>query len=160
MSDYVPMTREGYNRIKAEIETLEHVEMPRIAEKIAEARAEGDLKENAEYHAQRENQGMMQAKINSLKNKLANAFVIDPSKQPKNEVAFGATIKVRDLDFGDEEEYTLVGAGDEDYDTGKILTTSPIGAALMGAKLGKKIEIQVPRGLLKYEILSIEYRNS
>ncbi len=159
MSDYVPMTREGYNRIKAEIEMLEHDEMPRIAEKIAEARAEGDLKENAEYHAQRENQGLMQAKINALKNKLANAFVIDPSKQPKDEVAFGATIKVRDLDYGDEEEYTLVGAGDEDYDTGKILTTSPIGAALMGAKLGKKVEIKVPRGLQRYEILAIEYRN-
>lgn len=158
MSDYVPMTREGYNRIKAEIEALEQ-EMPKIAEKIAEARAEGDLKENAEYHAQRENQGMVQAKINALKTKLANAFVVDPSKQPKNEVAFGATVKVRDLDYGDEEEYTMVGAGDEDYDVGKILTTSPIGAALMGAKVGKKIEIQVPRGILKYEVLSIEYRS-
>lgn len=157
MSDYVPMTREGYNRIKAEIEVLEQ-EMPRIAEKIAEARAEGDLKENAEYHAQRENQGMVQAKINALKTKLANAFVVDPSKQPKNEVAFGATVKVRNLDYGDEEEYTMVGAGDEDYDVGRILTTSPIGSALMGGKVGKKIEIQVPRGTLKYEILSIEYR--
>jgi len=159
MTDYVPMTREGYNRIKTEMEALENIEMPRIAEKIAEARAEGDLKENAEYHAQRENQGMMQAKINALKTKLSNAFVIDPSNQPKDEVAFGATVKVRDLDYGDEEEYTLVGSGDEDYDTGKILTTSPIGAALMGAKLGKKIEIQVPRGVLKYEILAIEYRD-
>lgn len=160
MTDYVPMTREGYNRIKAEMEALEMIEMPRIAEKIAEARAEGDLKENAEYHAQRENQGMMQAKINALKTKLSNAFVIDPSKQSKDEIGFGATARVRDLDYGDEEEYTLVGSGDEDYDTGKILTTSPIGVALMGAKLGQKIEIQVPRGVLKYEILAIEYRNS
>ena len=158
MSDYVPMTREGYNRIKAEMEHLEMVEMPLVAQKIADARAEGDLKENAEYHAQRENQGLLQAKINALKNKLANAFVVDPSNQPKDVVAFGATVQVRDLDYGDEEEYTLVGAGDEDYDVGKILTTSPIGSALMGAKVGKKVEIQVPRGTLKYEVLAIEYR--
>ncbi len=157
MSDYVPMTRDGYNRIKAEIEQLE-LEMPIVAQKIADARAEGDLKENAEYHAQRENQGMLQAKINALKNKLANAFIVDPANQPKDVVAFGATVLVRDLDFGDEEEYTLVGLGDEDYDVGKILTTSPIGSALMGAKVGKKIEIDVPRGKLKYEILGIEYR--
>ncbi len=120
MSDYVPMTREGYNRIKAEIEQLEMVEMPIVTQKIADARAEGDLKENAEYHAQRENQGMLQAKIYQLKNKLANAFVVDPANQPKDLVAFGATVKVRDLDFGDEEEYTLVGLGDEDYDVGRF----------------------------------------
>lgn len=159
MSNYVPMTRDGYNRIKAEIEQLELVEMPLVAEKIAEARAEGDLKENAEYHAQRENQGMLQAKINALKSKLANAFVVDPSNQPKDTVAFGATVQVRDLAFGDEEEYTLVGAGDEDYDEGKILMTSPIGSALLGGKVGKTIEIDVPRGKLRYEILAIEYRN-
>jgi transcription elongation factor GreA len=158
MSDFVPMTRDGYNRIKAEIEQLEMVEMPIVTQKIADARAEGDLKENAEYHAQRENQGMLQAKIYQLKSKLANAFVVDPANQPKDLVAFGATVKVRDLDFGDEEEYTLVGLGDEDYDVGKILTTSPIGAALMGSKIGKKVEIDVPRGKLKYEVLSIEYR--
>jgi transcription elongation factor GreA len=157
MSDYVPMTREGYNRLKVELEQLE-LEMPIVAQKIADARAEGDLKENAEYHAQRENQGMLQAKINAVKNKLANAFIVDPANQPKDTVAFGATVQVRDLDFGDEEEYTLVGLGDEDYDVGKILTTSPIGAALMGAKVGKKIEIDVPRGKLKYEVLGIEYR--
>lgn len=159
MSDYVPMTREGYNRIKAEMEHLEFVEMPRIAEKIADARAEGDLKENAEYHAQRENQGLMQAKINALKTKLANAHIVDPSTIKRDEAGFGATIKVRDLDYGDEEEYTLVGAGDEDYETGKILTTSPIGSALIGHKIGQKVEIAVPRGKLKYEIIGIDYRD-
>jgi transcription elongation factor GreA len=158
MSDYVPMTRDGYNRIKSEIEQLELVEMPIVAQKIADARAEGDLKENAEYHAQRENQGMLQAKINALKGKLANAFIVDPANQPKDTVAFGATVKVRDLDFGDEEVYTLVGVGDEDYDVGKILTTSPIGSALLGAKVGKTIEIDVPRGKLKYEVVEIDYR--
>jgi len=157
MSQYVPMTRDGYNRIKAEMENLEYVQMPLIAEKIADARAEGDLKENAEYHAQRENQGLMQAKINALKSKLSNALIVDPSTIPKDEVAFGATVKVRDLEYGDEEEYTLVGSGDEDYESGKILTTSPIGSALLGSKIGSKVEIQVPRGTLKYEVLEIAY---
>lgn len=158
MSDMVPMTREKYNQLRAEIDQLENVDMPYVAEKIAEARAEGDLKENAEYHAQRENQGMLQAKINQKKQMIANAYIIDPSKQPKGQVALLATVSVKDLDYGDEEEFTLVGAGDEDYDAGKILSTSPIGAALMTRKVGDKVEIEVPKGKLKFEILSIEYR--
>ena len=111
MSDLIPMSREGYNKIKAEIDQLENVEMPQIAEKIASARSEGDLSENAEYHAQRENQGMLQAKINLLRDKLARASIVDMSKLPKDEVAFGATVVVKDLDYDDEETYTLVGAG-------------------------------------------------
>jgi transcription elongation factor GreA len=157
--DFVPMTREAYNRLKSEIERLEMDEMPKIAQKIAEARAEGDLKENAEYHAQRENQGLLQAKINSLKSKLVNAHIVDPSTLPKDEVVFGATVRVLDLDFQDEEEYTLVGMGDEDYDCGKILTTSPIGAALLGAKVGQTVEVTVPRGKLRYKVQGIEFRD-
>jgi len=155
----VPMTKEAYNRLRAEIEHLEAVEMPLIAEKIAEARAEGDLKENAEYHAQRENQGLTQAKINQRKDKLANAYIIDPSKLNRDEVSVLATVKVRDLAYDDEEEFTLVGSGDEDYDAGKILSTSPIGMALLGKKVGDKIEVPVPKGKLKFEILSIDYRD-
>ena len=158
MSDLVPMTREKYNELRAEVEQLENEEMPKIAEKIAEARAEGDLKENAEYHAQRENQGMMQAKINEMKMKIANAYIIDPSKVSKDEVGLLATVTVKDLDYDDEEEFTMVGAGDEDYDAGKILSTSPIGSALMGKKVGDKVEIDVPKGKLKFEILGIDYR--
>lgn len=158
MSDMVPMTREKYNQLRAEVDTLENVDMPLVTEKIAEARAEGDLKENAEYHAQRENQGMLQAKINQKKQMIANAYIIDPSKQPKDQVALLATVTVKDLDYNDEEEFTLVGAGDEDYDAGKILSTSPVGAALIGRKAGEKVEIDVPKGKLKFEILSIEYR--
>jgi transcription elongation factor GreA len=157
MTDYVPMTRDGYNRIKAEIDRLENEEMPRIAEKIAEARAEGDLKENAEYHAQRENQGLMQAKINALKAKLTRAHIIDMSALPKDQVAFGAKVKLKDLTYGDEEEYTLVGAGDEDYEVGKILSTSPFGAAIMGKKIGEIVEVAAPRGTLKYEVLTIDF---
>ncbi len=159
MSDYVPMTREGYNRIKAELDRLEQDEMPRITEKMAEARAEGDLKENAEYHAQRENQGMLQAKINALKAKLSKAHIVDTSNLVKGEVVFGSTVRVKDLDYQDEEEYTLVGAGDEDYDVGKILTTSPIGTALLGKKVGETVSIPVPKGVLRYEVLNIEFRD-
>ena len=157
MSDLVPMTQEGYNKIKAEIDRLEREEMPKIAEKIAAARDEGDLKENAEYHGQRERQGMLQAKINLLKDKLARGTIVDMAKLPKDEVVFGSTVKVKDLDFDDEELFTLVGAGEEDYDSGKILITSPIGQGLIGKKVGQVAEIEVPKGTIKFEILEIEF---
>jgi transcription elongation factor GreA len=157
MMDSVPMTREGYNKIKAEIDRLENKELPLIAEKIAVARAEGDLKENAEYHAQRENQGLMMAKINELKAKIARASIVDPSQLPKDEVVFGCTVTVEDLVYGDEEQFTLVGAGEADYDAGKILVTSPFGQGLLGKKKGDTAEIQVPAGTLKFKILKIEF---
>jgi transcription elongation factor GreA len=157
MDDYVPMTREGYNRIKAEAERLERVEMPAIAEKIAAARAEGDLSENAEYHAQREAQGMLQAKINLLKTKLARAQIIDPATLPRDQVCFGSTVVVKDVDFGDEEEYTLVGAGDEDYDKGRILITSPLGQGLLGKRIGEKAEIPAPKGSYELEVMAIRF---
>ena len=118
MVESVPMTREGYNKIKAEINRMENEEMPMIVQKIAEAREEGDLKENAEYHAQRENQGMLMAKINELRDKIARASIIDVSSLPKDEVVFGCTVTVEDVAYGDEEQFTLVGAGDEVYDSG------------------------------------------
>lgn len=157
MTDYIPMTQAGYTKIKAELDRLENEEMPKIAEKIAEARAEGDLRENAEYHGARETQGMLQAKINLLRDKLARASIIDPSTLPKDEVVFGCTVTVKDLDFDDEEEFTLVGAGEEDYDSGKILITSPIGQGLLGKKVGEQAEIAVPKGTVKFEILKIRW---
>ena len=157
MADYVPMTREAYNRIKAKVERMERVEMPEIAERIAVARAEGDLRENAEYHAQREAMGLLQAKANKLKSDLARASIIDPDKLPKDQVALGATVVVRDLDYDDEEQFTLVGAGDEDYDSGRYLITSPVGQGLLGKRVGERVEIEVPKGLLKFEILEIRY---
>src|SRR4051794_17630170 len=108
MSDLIPMTRAGYEKIKAEMEQMESVEMPAIAKRIAEARSEGDLSENAEYHGARESQGMLQAKINLLRDKLARASLVDISKLPKGEVTFGSTVVVKDLDFGDEEIFVLV----------------------------------------------------
>jgi transcription elongation factor GreA len=157
MTDSVPMTRAAYDRKKAEVQRLENEEMPRIAVKIAEAREEGDLKENAEYHAQREAQGMLQAKINHIKGQMARATIMDPSKLPKDEVVFGATVLLKDLDYGDEEKITLVGSGDEDYDAGKYLITSPIGQGLLGRKKGDKVSIDVPEGTLKFEILEIRF---
>jgi transcription elongation factor GreA len=129
--------------------------MPKIAQQIAAARSEGDLSENAEYHGARENQAMLQAKINLLRDKLSRSRIVDTAALPKDEVVFGATVVVKDLDFGDTEEFTLVGAGDEDYDNGKIQITSPLAQGLIGHKVGQKVEIQVPRGVMKFEILEI-----
>ncbi len=157
MHDSVPMTREGYNKLKAEMERLDAVEMPKIAEKIADARAEGDLKENAEYHAQRENQGLLQRKIDELKSKLARATIIDLSTLPKDEVVFGCTVTVEDLAYGDEEQFTLVGAGEEDYDKGRILVTSPLGQGLVGKKVGQTAEIEAPAGMMRFKVLKIEF---
>jgi transcription elongation factor GreA len=157
MSGSVPMTREGFNKIKAEMQRLENEELPLVTEKLAEARAEGDLKENAEYHAQRENQGMLMAKINELKTKLASASIIDPSTLPKDEVVFGCTVTVEDLAYGDEESFTLVGAGEDDYNTGRILVTSPMGQGLIGKKVGDIAEIQAPAGLIKFKVLKISF---
>tara|TARA_Y100001978_G_scaffold198357_1_gene210685 strand:- start:726 stop:1421 length:696 start_codon:yes stop_codon:yes gene_type:complete len=159
MSDRIPMTQVGYNKILAEVEQLENEEMPKIEKRIATARAEGDLSENAEYHGARESQGMLQAKINMLKGKLAMADIIDTSKLPKDEVAFGSRVVVKDLDFNDEETFVLVGAGEEDYDEGKILVTSPLAQGLLGKKLGERVKIEVPQGTMKFEILEISFDN-
>ncbi len=157
MSDLIPMTRTGYEKIKAEVDHMEQVEMPAIVARIATARGEGDLSENAEYHGARESQGLLQAKINLLRDKLARAALVDTSKLPKGEVVFGATVVVKDLDFGDEEIFILVGAGEEDYDAGKILVTSPLAQGLMGKKVGEKTEIPVPKGTMSFEIVEIRF---
>jgi len=157
MSENIPMTRTGYNKLKAEMDHMDHVLMPEIAEKIGHARSEGDLRENAEYHAQREAQGQLQAKINLLRDKLARATIYDPATSPKDQVAFGATVTVKDLAYGDEEEYTLVGAGEEDYDRGRILITSPVGQGLLGKKIGQVAEIAAPKGTIRFEIVGIRY---
>jgi len=157
MTDSVPMTRTGYDKLKAELYDMENEQMPVIEKRIAMARAEGDLSENAEYHGARESQGMLQAKINMLKDKLGRAEIIDVATLPKDQVVFSATVKVKDLDFGDTEEFTLVGAGDEDYDEGKILITSPLGQGLLTKKVGDVAEIEVPAGTNRFEILEIRF---
>ncbi|MBL9124096.1 MAG: transcription elongation factor GreA [Planctomycetaceae bacterium] len=157
MTELVPMTRKGYDKLKAELDHLETVEMPAVAQRVADARSEGDLSENAEYHGARESQGMLQAKINLLRDKLNRSQIIDTANVARDQVSFGATIVVKDLDFGDEETFILVGAGEEDYDAGKILFTSPLAQGLVGKKLGEKVTIDVPAGKVKFEILEIRF---
>jgi len=157
MSDQIPMTRTGYDKLKAELDHMEGVEMPILAQRVGAARSEGDLSENAEYHGARESQGMLQAKIYLLRDKLSRASIIDPSRVPRDEVAFGATVVVKDLDFGDEEIFTLVGAGEEDYDSGKINVISPLAQGLLGKKPGHKVEIPVPAGTMRFEIIEIRW---
>ena len=156
MSDRVYMTRDAYNRKLQEIKRMEE-QMAEVAERIADARAEGDLKENAEYHAQREAQGQLQAKINQIKGEMSRAEILDLSSLPKDQVRIGATVRVMDLDLEEEEEITLVGSGDEDYDRGRYLATSPLGQGLVGKKIGDKVSIPVPRGNLNFEILEIRF---
>ncbi len=155
--DQIPMTRAGYEKIKNDVHHMESVLMPEIAEKIAAARAEGDLKENAEYHGQREAQGQLQAKINQLRDRLARATIMDPANSPKDEVGFGCTVVVKDPKYGDEEEYTLVGAGEEDFDRNLIPVTGPMAQALLGKKVGQVAEIPAPKGKYKLEVVSIRY---
>ncbi len=155
--DRQPITRDGYEKLLAEIKHLEDVVMPKIAEAIADARAEGDLKENAEYHGQRDEQGRVQAKINSLKGKLSSCYVVDKADMPKGQVTFGSTVTIKDLDLDEEESYEFVGPGEENYDgpVMKILTTSPIAVALMGKKVGEHVEVQLPRTTMKVEVVKI-----
>ena len=156
MSDRIPMTRKGYDKLKADLSQLES-ELALATERVGAARAEGDLSENAEYHGARETQGMIQAKVNLMRDKLNRASIIDTANVPRDEVAFGCTVVVKDLEFGDEESFTLVGAGEEDYDNGKILFTSPLAQGLVGHKQGEKVKVDVPAGTLSFEILEIRF---
>src|SRR5947209_16563664 len=126
-SERIPMTREGYRKLKADLDRMQNVEMIEVAKRIAAARELGDLSENAEYHAAREDQGMLQARIDALKDKLSRAYFIERNNQPGDAVVFGARVRVKDLDAGEEETFELVGPGEEDYNNNKILTNSPIG---------------------------------
>ena len=154
-NERIPMTREGYEKLKADLDRMQHVEMLEVAKRIAAARELGDLSENAEYHAAREDQGMLNARIDALKDKLARADIVDRSTLPENTVVFGTCVKLKDLDDGEEEVYQLVGPGEEDYLNNKILTTSPRGQALLGKKTGDEVVIKGPRSDLRYEILEI-----
>ena len=157
MSDRIPMTRAGYDKLKAELDHMQNVEMPVMEERVGKARAEGDLTENAEYEGARESLEMLRARVNVLRDKLSRAAIVDPSRVAKDEVAFGAAVVVKDPDCGDEEQFTLVGAGEEDYTAGKILVTSPLAQGLVGKKAGDRVEIKVPQGTIRYEILEIRY---
>jgi transcription elongation factor GreA len=153
----IPISREGYEKLRADLDRMQNGEMIEVAKRIATAREMGDLSENAEYHAAREDQGMLQARIDALKDKLARANIVDRANLPSDTVVFGATVRVKDLDANEEETYILVGPGEEDYDQNKILTTSPIGQGLLGKKINEIAEIKVPRGTMHYQVLKISF---
>ncbi|HZT82847.1 MAG TPA: transcription elongation factor GreA [Gemmataceae bacterium] len=155
-NDRIPMTREGYDKRRADLQRLES-QMIEVTKRVAAAREMGDLSENAEYHAAREDQGQLHARILDLKDQLSRAVIVDTNNLPRDAVVFGACVRVKDLDLDEVEEYHLVGPGQEDYDNNKILTTSPIGQGLLGKKKGEVAEIRVPRGTLRYLIVDISF---
>lgn len=156
-TERIPVTREGYEKLKADLDRMANIEMIEVAKRIATAREMGDLSENAEYHAAREDQGMLQARIDSLKDKLSRSIMIDRSTLPTDSVVFGARVKVKDLDMDEEEIFHLVGPGEDDPVNNKILTTSPIGQGLLGKKIGEVAEVQAPMGMLRFEVVEIMF---
>jgi transcription elongation factor GreA len=155
--DRIPMTREGYDKVKAELDHLKGIAMIEVTKRVAAARDLGDLSENAEYHAAREDQGMLQAKIDLINDRLSRAFIVDPATLPKDTAVFGSRVKVMDMDMDEEETFELVGPGQDNLDQGRILTSSPIGQGLLGKKIGDVAEITVPRGILRFKILEISF---
>ena len=153
--DRIPMTRDGYERKKAELDRMQGIEMIELTKRVAAARDLGDLSENAEYHAAREDQGILQAKINMLLDQLARAEIISRDNGPPKEIKFGSRVKVMDLDLDEEETFELVGPGQENPDKNRILTSSPIAQGLLGKKKGDVADIQVPRGTLRFKVLDI-----
>lgn len=151
------MTAEGYAALEAEIKHLKTVERPRIIKAIADAREHGDLSENAEYHAAKEQQGMTEARVAELEDKLSRADVIDVSKLTGNQVKFGATVRLVDEDTEEEVKYQIVGEFEADVKQAKISITSPIARALIGKSTGDSVEVSTPGGGKCYEILNVKY---
>ncbi len=156
MADYVYLSREGYEKLKKELEELKHVKRPELSQKISEARDFGDLRENAEYHAAKEALTLLEAKITQLEQTLHRAKILKKEDMAKNKVTILSTVTLKDLNRGNELTYTLVAPEESDFSQNKISTTSPVGKALLGKEVGDVVEIKVPAGILKYEILNIE----
>ncbi len=149
------MTREGYEKLVKELETLKTTKRREIAEDIARARAFGDLKENAEYDAAKNSQAMNERKIADVENKLTFIQIIDEIKIPKDQVFIGAKVLLKDLKNQEEFSYSIVPQDEADFDAGKISITSPIAKGLLGLKVGDTAEIKIPAGILKYKVLKI-----
>jgi transcription elongation factor GreA len=159
MSDRVVLTREGAARLRAELDRLKKVERPRIIQAIAEARAHGDLSENAEYHAAREEQGFIEARLRQLENSLSGAEIIDPlALNAGTKVVFGAYVTLYDVDTEVESSYHIVGELEADLGKGQISIGSPLAKALLGKHEGDEIAVHVPAGLKTYEIVAVAYR--
>lgn len=149
------LTRQGYEALKKELHRLKTVDRRRLSRQIAEARAHGDISENVEYSAAKEAQGMLEKKIADLERKLSSVKIIDNETIASDKAYIGATILLKDIESGDEIEYTLVGEDESDFSQHKISVTSPIGQGLLGHKEGDTAEIKVPAGTLRYQILKI-----
>ena len=155
MSEVAYYTEEGLKTLRYELEQLEHVERPRVTQEISDARDKGDLSENAEYHAAKEEQSMLEFKIAQLKNTLSKARLIDESQLDTSKVLALSIVKIKNIENKAEFEYTLVADAVSDLSQGKLSVSSPIGHGLLGKKVGDIAEIQVPNGIMKFEILNI-----
>ncbi len=155
MSEVSYYTAAGLKKLRDELEHLEHVERPRVTNEIAEARDKGDLSENAEYHAAKEEQSHLEYKIAQLKNTLSKARLIDESQLDNSKVLALSTVKIKNLDNKMEFSYTLVADAIANLAEGKISVNSPIGKGLLGKKVGEIAEVQAPKGIMKFEILEI-----
>ncbi|MGF1529366.1 MAG: transcription elongation factor GreA [Candidatus Competibacterales bacterium] len=158
MNNKVPMTTTGAERLRAELDKLKTVDRPNVISAIAEAREHGDLKENAEYHAAREQQGFIEGRIRELEYKLSNAQIIDINQLPKNgKVVFGATVCLEAQDTGETVRYQIVGEDEADIKAGRISYSSPIASALIGREEGDMAEVQAPGGVKSYDIVEVLY---
>ena len=153
----LPITREGYDRLRAELKRLEQEERPKVIQAISEAREHGDISENAEYEAAKEKQAMLEGKINDLHYKLSQCEIVEVAQGSAERVTFGSTVELEDLDTGEEVQYRLVGPYEADLAQGTISVTSPIGKALIGKEAGDDVKVQTPGGIKNLEILDIRY---
>jgi transcription elongation factor GreA len=154
----VPMTVYGFSVLEKELKHLQQVERPAIIEAIEEARAHGDLKENAEYHAAKEKQGFIEGRIQELESKLSRAEVVDPTKLTGDRIVLGATVQLLDVDTDEAVTYALVGPDEADIEKGLISITSPIGRALIGKTEGDEAVVMAPSGKREYEIETVEFK--
>lgn len=155
--DRVPMTRQGYEQAQQKLDRLKNVELPRVQKALGDAREMGDLSENAEFDAARNELWSLDRQIAELENKIATAEVIEGSKIPTDTVAIGAFLKVEDVDSKNKDEFLLVGEGESRNDVDTVSVTSPLGQAFIGKKIGDVAEVQAPRGLVRYKILEFRY---
>jgi len=153
--DRIPVTPEGYEALKKELENLKRVERPQNIKAIEEARAHGDLSENAEFEAAKDRQGFIEGRIGELGFKLANADVINLDKLPKDRAVFGTKVLLENIDTGEEVEYQLVGPDESDIGNGRISVSSPLGRAILGKKPGDELTLEVPGGKRIYELVDI-----
>jgi transcription elongation factor GreA len=156
--DKIPMTKPGHEKLTAEYADLKKVQRPEVIQDIAEARAHGDLSENAEYHAAKERQSFIEGRIQELESVLGRADVIDISKFTGETIRFGATVTVADEDTDEESTYQIVGEYEGDMENNKISLTAPLSRALIGKTVEDSVSVQTPKGQKSYEVIAVEYK--